>query len=199
MSQLRALLFRLAGLFNQHRRDRELADEFASHIQIHTDDNIKRGMDPAAARRNALIRLGGLEAAKELYRDRRTIPFLESLIQDLNYAGRMLRRSPAFTITALSSLALGIGANSAIFAFADSALWRPLPVAHPESLVFAWASREDGNERLYPPAQFADELARLTGVFSGVTAISDDGLSFSFEGSRAERIMGEVVSPNYFA
>ena len=199
MSQLRALLFRLAALFHKDGRDRELADELASHIQLHTDDNIKRGMDPATARRNALMRLGGLEAAKERYRDRRAIPFLESLIQDLNYAGRMLRRSPAFTITALSSLALGIGANSAIFAFANSALWRPLPVAHPESLVFAWAIREDGNERLYPPTQFADELARLNGVFSGAATRTDDGLSFSFEGSRAERIMGEVVSPNYLA
>jgi predicted permease len=198
MRNLRAIWFRLAALFHKDRRDSELADELASHIQLHTDDNIRRGMDPATARRNALMRLGGLEAAKERYRDRSTIPFLESLIQDLKYAGRMLRRSPAFTITALSSLALGIGANSAIFAFANAALWRPLPVAHPESLVFAWAIREDGNERFYPPAQLADELAQSTGVFSGAATRTDDGLSFSFEGSRAERIMGEVVSPNYF-
>jgi hypothetical protein len=96
------------------------------------------------------------------------------------------------------SLGLGIGANSAIFTLANAALWRQLPVADPDSLVLVSAVREDGHERFYPPAQLADELARLSGVFTGAAARTDDGLSFSFEGSRAERIVGEVVSPNYF-
>jgi predicted permease len=156
-------------------------------------------MKPEEARRNAIVQLGGLGPVKERYRDRQGIPSLQSLIQDLRYSCRMLGRNPAFTITALVSLGLGIGANSAIFSFANAALWRALPVAHPDNLVFVSAIREDGHERFYPPAQLADELAGLTEIFSGAATRTDDGLSFSFEGSRAERIMGEVVSPNYFS
>jgi predicted permease len=156
-------------------------------------------MEPKEARRNALIKLGGLEAVKEHYRDQRGIPLVESLLQDLRYTFRTLGRSPGFAITALVSLGLGIGANSAIFTVASAALWRQLPVADPDSLVLVSAIREDGRERFYPPTGLADELGQLSAAFLGAATRTDDGLSFSFEGSRAERIVGEVVSPNYFS
>ena len=100
MRQLRAWLFRFKGFVLKHSRDRELADEIESHLQMHTDDNIRAGMSPQEARRVAVMRLGGIDQAKEAYRDRVTIPFLESIFQDLRFTLRQLRKTPAFTLTA---------------------------------------------------------------------------------------------------
>src|SRR6185295_203782 len=110
MRQLRAWLLRFKGLFLKDARERELADELESHLQMHIDDNIRAGMSPQEARRRAMMKLGGVDQTKEAYRDRGTIPFLESLVQDLRFTLRQLRKNPAFTITATAMVALGIGA-----------------------------------------------------------------------------------------
>jgi len=122
MRQLRAWLVRFKGLFAKDARERELADELESHLQMHIDDNMRAGMSPSEARRVAVMKLGGIDQAKEAYRDRATIPFLESVIQDLRFTLRQLRKNPAFTVTATMMVALGIGASVAIFAFVDAAL-----------------------------------------------------------------------------
>jgi len=133
MRKLRALLLRLKGLFSKND---DFADELESHLQMHIDDNIRAGMSPQDARRDALMKLGGLDQTKEAYRDRATIPFLESLVQDLRFTLRQLRKNPAFTITATTMIALGIGASVAIFAFVDAALIKPLPYQNPSRLLF---------------------------------------------------------------
>ena len=136
MRHLRAWLLRFKGLFRKDARDREFAEELESHLQMHVDDNIRAGMSPHEARRVAVMKLGGIEQTKEAYRDRATIPFLESIVQDLRFTLRQLRKNPAFTITATAMVALGIGASVAIFAFVDAALIKPLPYRDPSRLLF---------------------------------------------------------------
>ena len=134
MRRLRASLVRLAGLGPATRRERELADEIESHLQLHIDDNIRAGMRPEQARRDALLKLGGVEPTKEAYRDRRSVPLLENLWRDTRYAIRQLRKNPGFTGTAVLVLGLGICASAAIFAFVDATLIKPLPYRDPARL-----------------------------------------------------------------
>ncbi|HMJ60927.1 MAG TPA: ABC transporter permease, partial [Bryobacteraceae bacterium] len=135
MKILRAWLSRLAGIVPNARSERDLSNEIASHLQLHIDDNLRSGMSPELARRDALLKLGGVEPVKEACRDRRSIPFVENLLRDVRFAIRQLRKNPAFTATAILMLALGICASVAIFAFVDAALIKPLPYRNPARLV----------------------------------------------------------------
>ena len=141
--KLRAWLLRCKGLFLKDARERELADELESHLQMHIDDNIRAGMSPQEARRVAVMKLGGVDQTKEAYRDRAGIPFLENAVQDLRFTFRQLRKNPAFTVTATAIVALGIGASVAIFAFVDAALIKPLPYQDPSRLLFVTETTQD--------------------------------------------------------
>jgi predicted permease len=182
--QLRAFFHRLAGLF--HKRDADLAAEIESHLELHIDDNLRAGMAPEAARRDALLKLGGIESTKERYRDRRGIPLLDHLAQDLRYGLRQLRRRPLFTATAVAALALGIGVTTAIFSVVNTVLLRPLPVADPDRLVILTTVGSSEGDAA-SPAKFIHWRAE-SGVLQDVSAILSSPVNYSSEQWRSSRV-----------
>ena len=113
MKSIRSWLLRLAGIFSKQRREGDFADELESHLQMQMEDNLRAGMSQDEARRQAILKLGGVEQTKQAYRERGTMPFVESVLQDLRFALRQLSKNPSFACIAILVLAFGIGAIDA--------------------------------------------------------------------------------------
>jgi predicted permease len=135
MAKLKAFWMRLLGIFIGARASREFDEELQSHIAMDTDAGLRTGLTPEEARRQALLRLGGTEQTRQIYRNRATLPWLEGMFRDTRYALRGIRRNPAFALTAIVTLTLAIGATTAVFSIVDRILFRSLPYAHEDRLV----------------------------------------------------------------
>lgn len=195
---LREWINRLRHLTGRKRFDRDLDDEMRFHFEMRVSALEESGSSRVEALAQARREFRREALLREESRDAWRFMWLEDLVADVRHSFRSLRRTPAFALTAVLSLALGIGATSTIYTAVDAVLWKPLPVEHPEQLVNFSVVRETGEPGHRLPVAFIDQLQR-SGIFAGITGEDDDGLSFSYRGSpRAERIMGEVVAPNYF-
>lgn len=144
MVTIREAVARLVSFFRKDQRDREFDQELAVHIEMATTDHIREGLTAPEARRRALARLGGIEPAKQLHREARGMPLLEGFLQDVRYSVRTLGRSPAFTLAAVATLAIGMGATTAIFSTVNATLLRPLPYPRSEQLVDVHTRFVDG-------------------------------------------------------
>src|SRR5215470_8489222 len=197
MKTLRATLHRLLNFFRRSRLERELSDELYSHLEHHIDDNLRRGLPPDEARRAALLQLGGLEQTKERVRDQRVLPIAESLFQDLRFAVRLLRKSPAFTFVVVLTLAIGIAANATIFAMVSRFVLHSAPVGDPGTLLslhitdhneccnsFSWPLFTDVRDN-------AHSLSGVAGFYELLPA------SISGNGD-PQRFWGQATTTNFF-
>jgi len=193
---LRSWFQRLCGIFRKDERDREFSAELESHLELHIEDNLCRGMNPAEARRQALIRLGGLEPVKEALRERQGLPFFETFAQDVRFGLRMLRKNPAFTIVAILTLALGIGATTALFSVVNAALLRGLPYPNADRLMILRETTPGGGLGFNAYPNYLDWKAQNRS-FESVAAYSYSMYDLQ-AGEGVERLSGELVSGEYF-
>jgi macrolide transport system ATP-binding/permease protein len=194
----KTLMRRLAALFRRKHLEQELDAEVRSHLEMAAEINRHTGMSEEEARREALRNFGGVEQTKELYREQRGVPMIETTLQDLRFGLRMLRRSPGFSALAILCLTLGIGANAAVFSWVEGILFRPYPaVSHQERLLALGGTErgEAGGTPLSWP-DFAD-LQRSSTLFDTLFVSKITGTTLSI-GDRAERTTGSIVSANYF-
>jgi putative ABC transport system permease protein len=192
-----SILRRITNLFHRSKLDQDIDAELRSHIEMRTADNLAAGMSPEEARRDALLRFGSRPAMKERVIAADAHMFLDSLWQDLCYALRQLRRNPGFTAVAVLTLALGIGANTAIFSVMDATLLRPLPYKNPDRLVMLWGT-EPGRHRQMPfsSPNFLD-LEDQNRVFASMAAF--DGAGSTLNGiDTPEYIHVGRVTPGFF-
>src|SRR5437773_421617 len=195
---LRSIVQRLTALFRRRRLEDDLDDELRSHLEMSAELNLRKGMSPADARREALRSFGGVEQTKEIYREQRGLPMIETTWLDLRFALRMLRRSPGFSLLAILCLTLGIGANAAVFSWIEGILFRPYPaVTHQDRLVAVGGTTRGeagGNPLSWP--DFLDLRGSST-LCETLFVSKITGTTLSI-GERAERTVGSIVSANYF-
>ena len=187
----------LRSLFHRRKLEQELSEEFAWHLEKRTEQGIAEGLSPTDARRAALRAMEGMAQSQERCRDMRRLNPIDNLLQDLRYAARILRRSPGFAAIAILSLALGIGANTAVFSLIDALLLRPLPVPAPTRLVNAFLLRKNGQPQAAITYPLFDAIRRQNRVFSAFFVWSNHEFQSAL-GQDVTHVRGLLASGDYF-
>ncbi len=198
LETLLMILHRIATLFRRRRLEHNLDEELRAHIDMAVEANLCNGMSPEDARHDALRSFGGIEQAKERYRDQRGLPLIDTTLQDLRFGLRMLRRSPGFSILATLCLTLAIGANAAVFSWIEGLLFRPYPavVRQDQLVALGGTTRGDSGASSLSWPDFLD-LKKNSTLLDAFFVSKITGTTLSI-GDRAERITGSIVSANYF-
>jgi predicted permease len=198
MRFLRRFFIRLSNFTTGRRADLRLQEEMAEHLALQTEENLRAGMSPAEARRQAALKLGAVQAIREHHNAEQGLPLAENFLLDLRYAFRMLHRSPGFSLIAIATMALGVGATTAIYSVIDATLLHPLPYPHPSELVRIEANLPGVGA--HDVGISIPELRDLqnSGIFQSVSLcfFGSDTLTGS---GQPTRIAGKSVSPSYFA
>ncbi len=193
------LPLRLCSLFQRRETDQELDEELRDHLELKTQQYISQGMTAQEARRSAMLEMGGLEKRKEECRDARRVSWLQDLLQDIRYGLRVSRKSPGFSTVVILTLALGIGANTAIFSILDPLLLRKLPVRNPDELVWVNSTGTFGRPAEGSEIETYYAYRDKSSAFASVLAFSGIApYEVNYDGRKILAI-GELVSANYFA
>ncbi|HEV2425608.1 MAG TPA: ABC transporter permease [Terriglobia bacterium] len=210
MKKLRRFLKRLTSWARVRQDEHRLRAEIAEHLAFQIEDNLRAGLSREEARRQAVLKFGAVESIKEDYRGKRGLPFIETLAQDARYTVRRLRKSPAFTLTVVLTLALGIGATTSIFTLVRAVLLKSLPVANPaelyrlgtEARCCYWPAYSQGKEVSIVSYDLYKHFRDNTREFAELAAFQAGGTLFGVRraGAResAASLPGEFVSGNYF-
>ena len=187
---------RLHALFRKDELERELDDELRFHLEKEMEQNLARGMNPEEARLTALRSFGGVEQVKEESRDTRGVRLIEEFSQDVRYSLRVLLRKPGFTLTVIITLALGIGANTAIFSVVNAVLLRELPLKKPDEVVQVWSTRTDRDKAPFTVPDFIDYRDQNQ-TLDQIAAFCNVGLNLAGN-EKTERLQAMRVSANLF-
>ncbi|HEV2247032.1 MAG TPA: ABC transporter permease, partial [Terriglobia bacterium] len=197
MTSLREFALRFVALFRKGRLEQEINDELRAHLEMLIEENVRRGMTLEEARYAGMRSFGGVEQVKESYREQRGLVIMETLLQDVRFGLRQLRRNPGFTIVAVLTLALGIGANTAIFSVVNAVVLRALPYPHSRRLVWVAEVIPALNAELAGGADYLDWRDQNKS-FERMTAY-DPAVSFNLTGrGTPARVHAAQVSANFF-
>ena len=199
MKFLRRFFIRLSNFVTGRSADQRLRDEIAEHLALQIEENLRAGMSPAEARRQAVIKLGVTEVIRERHHAEQSIPFIENLLFDLRYAVRMLLRSPEFSFIAIATMALGIGATTAIYSVIDATLLHPLPYPNPSELVRVVDDLPGVGAQGVGISVPEWRDLESSGIFQS-SSITGTGANVNLTGSAQPlRLSFKQVTPNYFA
>lgn len=199
MGALRGWLSRMAGVARARTTtDWEMDQEFQAHLQMQIEDNLRAGMSPQEARRAALLKAGSIQAAREQYRQQRGLPILETLLQDVRYGVRTLRKSRGFTFVCVLTLALGIGANTAIFSIVNAVLLRPLPFYAQDRLISLWETENAPGNYPFAGPDYMDWQAQ-TKTLEATSAYGYLSSMNASMGEEAQSVTAIHTQANFFS
>jgi predicted permease len=197
MDMVRSLLSRIAAIFRTSRLDTSLDEELGTHIDLAMEEHMRRGLPEAEARRLAMREFGGVTQVRETYREQRGLPLLEQIRRDVRFGIFQLWKSPGFTLTAILTLALGVGANTTVFSMINGLLLRPLPVPESGRLVVLGANLGGPQPNYSLSEPLVRSLERQHGAFSSIFAFTGEQFQVK-SGSSTEIVSGQYVSGTFF-